>query len=91
MRKNYTQSEFREMTHAHLFVVELNDLPRLGRLHIGDAEQALREVLVVLGGEELHRQADVAQLHPLALRLRPIWMAFDLFLLHNLVEHENCF
>lgn len=79
------------MTHPYLRVMELNNFSRFIRLLISDAEQALRKVLVIFGGEKFHRQADIMQVHSLSFRFRPIWMAFDLFLFHELVEHENCF
>lgn len=81
------------MTHAHtnLSVVELNDLPRLGRLHVRDPEQSLREVLVVLGSNKLHREANVVKFQLIARALGPIRMTFDLFLFDDFVEHENGF
>lgn len=69
--------------------MKLNDLARLRRLHVGDFEESLREVLVVFGREKLHRQPDIMQLELLAFALRPIWMALDLFLLDDFVEHED--
>lgn len=50
-----TQSSEYKLSHANLGVMELNDLARFGRLEVSDAEQALREVLVVLSGQEFNR------------------------------------
>lgn len=71
--------------------MKLNDLSRFGRLEVSDAEEPLREVLVVLRCQEFNRKSDVVKLELLSFCSRPIRVTFDLFLFDDLVEHEDCF
>lgn len=70
--------------------MELNDLARLCRFRVGDFEESLREVLVIFSCEEFHCESNVWQFKLLSFTFRPVWMAFDLFLFDDFVEHENC-
>ena len=71
--------------------MKLDDFTRLRRLHVSYAEESLREVFVVFSGDELNSQSNVRQIHLLTLRLRPIRITFNLLLLDDFVEHEDCF
>jgi len=86
MKLSSTAAEY----HAtHLSIVKLDNLPALGRLNVGNSKESLREILVVFSLYKLHCQAGIVQFQ-LVSGLWPIEVAFDLFLLHNLVEHQYC-
>lgn len=71
--------------------MKLNDLSRFCRFGVGDAEKSFREVLVIFRCEEFDGQPDIMKLEFLSFSLGPIWMALDLSLFDEFVEHEDCF